>query len=318
MMDRRDFIVRSAAAACGFGLAPRIGIAQSMPQSPKPLFLISLAQWSIHRGLESKSIDPLDFARIAKQDHDIDAIEYVSTFYKANATNSEYLRQLKQRADDHGVRSMLIMCDDEGDLGDPDSRKRQTAVENHHKWVQAAKFLGCHSIRVNARSKGSPEEQQKLVVDGLSKLTDFGAQHDINIIVENHGGLSSNGAWLVSVIKAVNHPRCGTLPDLGNFRIGKKPDGSDELYDRYQGVQEMMPFAKAVSAKSYDFDSAGNETTIDYRRMLRIVLDAGYHARLGIEYEGQRLSEPDGIRATKALLEKIREELSADPRYRPS
>jgi len=212
---------------------------------------------------------------------------------------------MKQRAVDAGVRSLLIMIDGEGALGDPDDAKRTQAVENHYKWVEAAQALGCHSIRVNAASGGSYEEQLELAADGLRRLTEFGAKHDLNVIVENHGGLSSNGAWLAAVMKKVAHPRCGTLPDFGNFRISK-----DEHYDRYQGVKEMMPFAKAVSAKSHDFDEHGNEKHTDYQRMVKIVLDAGYHGYIGIEYEGSALSEPDGIRATKRLLERVREELS--------
>jgi sugar phosphate isomerase/epimerase len=214
---------------------------------------------------------------------------------------------MKKRAADNGVRSVLIMCDDEGDLGNSDAKARTQAVENHYKWVDAAKYLGCHSIRVNARSnpKLSYEEQMKLAADGLRRLTEFGAKHQINVIVENHGGLSSNGKWLAGVMKEVNLPRCGTLPDFGNFRIN-----NNEEYDKYQGVAELMPYAKGVSAKSYDFDDKGNETTIDFRRMLKIVLDAGYHGHLGIEYEGNRLSEPEGIVATKKLLERLKDEMA--------
>jgi sugar phosphate isomerase/epimerase len=197
------------------------------------------------------------------------------------------------------------MIDDEGALGDADEARRKQAVENHYKWVEAANFLGCHSIRVNAQSQGSYEEQLDRAADGLRRLTEFGAAHQMNVIVENHGGLSSNGAWLAAAIKKVNHPRCGTLPDFGNFNLG---DGRQ--YDRYKGVQEMMPFAKGVSAKSGDFDEQGNERNIDYFRMLKIVLDAGYRGHLGIEYSGNGLSEPDGIRATKKLLERVRTELS--------
>ena len=187
-----------------------------------------------------------------------------------------------------------------------DKTKRKQAVENHYKWVEAAKFLGCHSIRVNAQSQGSYEEQLARAADGLRRLTEFGASHEINVIVENHGGLSSNGAWLASVIKKVNHPRCGTLPDFGNFNLG-----NGEQYDHYKGVKELMPFAKGVSAKSGTFDEQGNETRIDYRRMMKIVLDAGYHGYVGIEYSGNVLSEHDGIRATKKLLERVRTEMSA-------
>jgi sugar phosphate isomerase/epimerase len=271
----------------------------------KPLFEISLAQWSLHRALFSKQIDNLDFARATKNDYGISAVEYVNQFFKDKAQDKTYLAEMKKRASDAGVRSLLIMCDAEGALGDPDAAKRQKAVENHYKWVEAAIFLGCHSIRVNAQSAGSYEEQMEFAADGLRKLTEFGASRRINVIVENHGGLSSNGAWLSSVIRKVNHPRCGTLPDFGNFNLG-----GGQQYDRYQGVKELMPFAKGVSAKSHDFDESGNETRTDYRRMLKIVLDARYRGFIGIEYEGNKLSEPDGIRATKKLLEKVREELS--------
>ncbi|MFC1639883.1 sugar phosphate isomerase/epimerase family protein, partial [Gemmatimonadota bacterium] len=242
-----------------------------------------------------------------REDYGIDAVEYVNQFFKDKASDMAYLTELKSRADDNGVRSVLIMCDGEGALGDPDDEARTTTVENHYRWVEAAKFLGCHSIRVNAQSQGEPDEQRSLVVDGLSRLTEFAAPLEINVIVENHGGLSSNGAWLSSVISAVAQPHCGTLPDFGNFRLQ-----DEDWYDRYQGMTELMPFAKAVSAKSNVFDEHGNERNIDYERVMRIVLDAGYRGYVGIEYEGTELSEPDGIRATKAILEKIRSNLEGE------
>jgi sugar phosphate isomerase/epimerase len=304
VVDRRSFIKQSAHMAASLGLAS-LADTELPAQKKKPLFLISLAQWSLHRALFARQLDNLDFARAARNDYGIDAVEYVNQFFADKAKDRQYLAEMKKRAGDLGVTNVLIMIDREGALGDPDEAKRRQAVENHYKWVEAARFLGCHSIRVNAQSSGSYEEQMNLAADGLRRLTEFGAAHGINVIVENHGGLSSNGAWLAAVIKKVNHPRCGTLPDFGNFKISET-----EEYDRYKGVAEMMPFAKAVSAKSHDFDEQGNEVHTDYRRMVKIVLDAGYHGRLGIEYEGSRLSEPDGIRATKKLLERVREELA--------
>jgi L-ribulose-5-phosphate 3-epimerase len=197
------------------------------------------------------------------------------------------------------------MCDGEGNLGDVDEAKRKKAVDNHKRWVEWAKFLGCHSIRVNASSSGTPDEQSERAADGLRMLTEFSKSMGINTIVENHGGLSSNGDWLAKTIKAVGLPECGTLPDFGNFPSGKNG------FDRYKGVDLMMPFAKGVSAKSYDFNAAGDETTIDYRKMMDIVVKKHkYHGFVGIEYEGSKLSEPDGIKATKKLLEVIRGELS--------
>ena len=271
----------------------------------KELFPISLAEWSFHRALFAKTLDHLDFARTAKQDFGIEAVEYVNQFFKDKATDQKYLSEMKKRANDLGVRSVLIMIDEEGALGDSDENRRKKAVENHYKWVEAARFLGCHSIRVNAQSQGDYAQQLERAADGLGRLTEFGAQHQINVIVENHGGLSSNGEWLSAVMKKVNNPRCGTLPDFGNFNLG-----NGQQYDRYKGVQELMPFAKGVSAKSMDFDDQGNETKIDYRKMMKIVIDAGYRGHVGIEYSGERLSEPDGVRATKKLLERVRAELA--------
>lgn len=294
-LDRRDFLTTSA----GLALASTLPL-HADEKAKKPLFLISLAQWSLHRAFFGKKLDPLDFPVIAKKDYDIDAVEYVNQFYKGKAKDEKYTAELKKRADDNGVKSVLIMCDGEGSLGDPDEAKRKKAVENHYKWVELAKYLGCHSIRVNAYSQGSAQEQMDRVADGLSRLTEFGAKHDINVIVENHGGLSSDGDWLAGVMRKVNNPRCGTLPDFGNF----------DKYDRYKGVELMMPYAKGVSAKSYHFDDKGNETTIDYRRMMKIVLNANYHGRVGIEYEGGKMSEPEGIRATKRLLDRLLVELA--------
>jgi sugar phosphate isomerase/epimerase len=199
------------------------------------------------------------------------------------------------------------MVDGEGKLGHPVGKERQEAVDKHKKWVEAAAYLGCHAVRVNAASEGSYDEQVKLAADGLRALTEFANPFGINIIVENHGGLSSNGAWLRDTLKLVGHRRCGSLPDFGNFRISEK-----EQYDRYRGVGELMPFARGVSAKSHDFDEKGDETGTDYRRMLEIVVvEHGYRGFVGIEYEGSRLPEDEGITATKVLLERVRDELAA-------
>ncbi len=222
---------------------------------------------------------------------------------------------MKQRADDHGVKSLLIMIDREGNLGDPNKDKRKQAVENHHKWVEAAKFLGCHSIRVNAASGGTYEEQIDRAADGLRQLTEFAAPMGINVIVENHGGLSSNGEWLAAVIKKVDHKHCGTLPDFGNFAINRK---EGEWYDRYKGVKELMPYAKAVSFKTHDFVDERPFVTVDNRwdketdilKMMKIVVDAGYKGYIGIEYEGHELDEYAGIRRSKEMLDQTLAKLS--------
>ncbi|MFQ5792192.1 MAG: sugar phosphate isomerase/epimerase family protein [Acidobacteriota bacterium] len=330
-VDRRNFLRASAQFAAGVALANVTCRAAAEKIPAGPLFRISLAQWSLHRSVFGDSLtmlsgsqfeealhadpdsvlrgelDPLELARTARREFDIDAVEYVNTFFFGRAKDREYLREMKSRAEGEGVRSLLIMCDAEGELGAPDEPARTKAVENHYRWVEAAKFLGCHSIRVNAASRGSWDEQMNLAADGLRRLAEFGDDYGINVLVENHGGLSSNGQWLSGVMQRVAHPRIGTLPDFGNFRIGE-----DETYDNYQGMRELMPYAKAVSAKSHDFDPRGDETVVDFRQMMRIVLDAGYRGYVGIEYEGQRLSEREGIRATKDLLERVRDELTGE------
>jgi sugar phosphate isomerase/epimerase len=304
-LDRRTFLRTTAAAGAALSLGTASRAALAAAEGSRPLFKISLAEWSFHRALKAGKMNNLDFPKVAKKDFDIDCVEYVNVFFMDKANDPSYLKELKKRCDDLGVTSGLIMCDDEGDLGDSDNAKRTKAVKNHYKWVEAAKFLGCHSIRVNARSTGDPKEQHKHAVDGLRRLSEFGAKHDMNVIVENHGGVSSNGGWLAGVIKDVGLKNCGTLPDFGNFNISPT-----EQYDRYKGVAEMMPYAKGVSAKSHVFNAQGDEAEIDYLKMMKIVLDAGYHGYVGIEWEGETPSEHEGVKLTKQLLERVRDKLA--------
>lgn len=308
-------------------------INDSMEIEKQPFFKISLAQWSLHRSffgdalkngfgefvknlhadpesLLRGELDPMDFPSIARNQFGVDAIEYVNTFYFNKAKDTDFLREMKNRCDSEGVQSVLIMCDALGNLGDLDASKRKTAVENHYQWVEAAKYLGCHAIRVNAAGDGTAEEVKDAAVQGLGALSEFGGSNGINIIVENHGGHSSNGAWLASVMKQVDNPRCGTLPDFGNFCITRGEDYScKEEYDRYLGVTELMPYAKGVSAKTHEFDESGNEKNTDFRKMLQIIKDAGFTGFIDIEYEGPTMSEADGILATKRLLERVGAEI---------
>lgn len=299
--SRRSFL-KTCTAAAAAAAAP--GILRAADQK-QPLYKISLAEWSLHRTIRGGKLDNLDFARVTREEFDIEAIEYVNQFFKDKAKDSRYLAELNKRAADHDVKQLLIMVDGEGQLGAADEAERKTTVDNHKKWVDAAKQLGCHSIRVNAASSGSYEEQQQRAADGLRRLSEYAQPLGLNVIVENHGGLSSNGQWLADTIRMVGMDNCGTLPDFGNFTVDHQ---SGETYDRYKGVEELMPFAKAVSAKSYGFDDSGNETTIDYSRMMGIVLDHDYHGYVGIEWEGDEPDEFEGIRLTKQLLERVREQ----------
>ena len=300
-MKRRDFIKDSSLLIGGLAL-PLTSASIFSSCSKQKSLSISLAEWSLHRALYSKEINHLDFISLARTKFEIDAVEYVNTFFFDKAKDKKYLNEMNIIAKDNGVKSLLIMCDNEGNLGDPNNEKRNNAVENHFKWADAAKFLGCHSIRVNARSDNnlSSSEQLNLAADGLNKLVDYCSDIEINTIVENHGGLSSNGKWLSELMKKVAHPNLGTLPDFGNFLIE-----NDNWYDRYLGVEELMPYAKAVSAKSHEFNSNGDEVRTDYKRMMQIVLKSGYSGYVGIEYEGDKHSEYEGIQLTKDLLNKI-------------
>jgi sugar phosphate isomerase/epimerase len=244
---------------------------------------------------------------ITKKEFGINAVEYVNTFFKDKAKDTAYLNELLKRCSDNGVKNHLIMCDGEGNLGELDTSKRMLAIDNHKKWVEAAKYLGCSSIRVNAYGVGSAEDVQKAAIEGLGQLGEYANKENINVIVENHGGYSSDGYWLSTVMKNVGKKNVGTLPDFNNFCLTRDAKNKCiEEYDKYKGTYEMMAYAKAVSAKSMDFDAQGNCIETDYNRMLKIVKDSGFKGYLGIEYEGDKIGEYEGILKTKALLERVR------------
>ncbi len=311
--DRRHFLKLMGGLALGAAGVSCLGPKATTTASNDLFFEISLAEWSLHKALFAKQFDNLDFPAKAKNDFGISIVEYVNQFFKDKANDTAYLNELLKRCNDNGVRNHLIMCDGEGEIGAADAAARMKAVENHYKWVEAAKYLGCSTIRVNAAGQGSREEVAKNAADGLAKLGEFAEKVGINVIVENHGGYSSDGSWLSGVMKAVNRKNVGTLPDFGNFCIRRDPNNWRtclESYDRYKGTQELMPYAKGVSAKSNVFNEAGDETETDYYRMLKIVKDSGWRGIVGIEYEGDVLSEDEGIRKTKALLEKAGKQLA--------
>ncbi len=310
-INRRNFIHQSTLTALGLG----VGVRAFSFHSPmdKPLYDISLAEWSLNKLLFSGKMDHLDFPIDARK-HGIEAIEYVNQFFMDKAEDQDYLKEMKNRAENEGVKSLLIMCDREGRLGAKDEKERIQTVENHKKWVQAAKYLGCHSIRVNGYSIGTNDtgpgdfdEEMKLVSDGLYRLCEYADPYDINVMIENHGGNSSNGKWLSGLMEMTDHPRAGTLPDFGNFRISDI-DGKITSYDSYQGVKELMPYAKGVSVKITTWDDKGNRGDLDYERMMKIVLDAGYRGYCGIEHvaEGREWEE---ITEVKLRLEETREKL---------
>ncbi len=325
-MKRRNFVKNSAVAGVGLSV---LGIysckevkkeatdetgMEEKEESMEPFFKLSLAQWSVHRMIQNGELDPYAFAAKAKE-WGFAGLEYVSQLYDKELKPANYSAEAmaafvdrsNAEAEKHGLQNVLIMIDDQGDLATSDAKTRKEAVENHYKWVDAASAMGCHAIRVNLAGSTDPETWVSNSVDGLSQLATYAKGKNINILVENHGGLSSNATMLAEVMTKVGMDNCGTLPDFGNFCIRRNDpedygSGCADMYDAYKGTTELMPFAKAVSAKSHNFDEAGNETDIDYTRMLQIVKDAGYTGFIGVEYEGDELGEVEGIMATKNLM----------------
>ncbi len=324
-MKRKSLLRNSTFAGVAFILLVSIACKQEKKTEEKstevevmsdaaPFFSLSLAQWSMHNMIREDGADPYSFAQKAKG-WGFSGLEYVSQLYapelEAEGYSQEamdaFVKKSNEAAQKHGLTNVLIMVDREGDLSTSDAAKRQQAVENHHKWVDAAAAMGCHAIRVNLSGSDDPEQWMANSIEGLTSLAMYAKDKGIEVLVENHGGLSSNAALLAQVMEKVGMDNCGTLPDFGNFCIRRNDPadnskGCAEQYDFYQGVRELMPYAKAVSAKSHDFDSAGNETEIDYVKMLGIVKNAGYTGFIGVEYEGNELSEEAGIIATKNLL----------------
>ncbi|MDZ7607582.1 MAG: TIM barrel protein [Cyclobacteriaceae bacterium] len=309
MLSRRDFLTQSILGAGSLLAVPSFAHHQSSGLE------LSLAEWSLHRAIQSGKMDHLDFPSIARNDFGLGAVEYVNGFFggkkmnfKKAATNSAYLNELLKRSKDAGVVNHLLMVDDEGSLAVTNEKERLTAVENHKKWIDAAKFLGCKTIRVNLHGDGKSADKKVASVDSLSRLCEFAAPSNVNVVVENHGSDTSNGAWLADVMRQVNKPNVGTLPDFGNFCIshpwGTIQEGCKEMYDPYKGIAELLPFAKGVSAKTYDFDESGNQPKLDYKRLIEIVKSSGFNGYIGLEFEGNTQSEVDGIKKTKALVER--------------
>jgi sugar phosphate isomerase/epimerase len=309
VMKRRKFLRNSVLGAGTFAITP-LFTCSAMKKELK----ISLAQWSLHRSFENGELDPVDFASIARKKYNIDAVEYVNGFYPGKAEDEAFWKLMKTRSDDAGVKNLIMMVDEEGDLGAAGEKERLAAVENHHKWIRAAAILGIPTVRVNAFGDADLEIYKPAIMDSMARLADYAAPMQINIVIENHGLFSSDAALMAGIMQEVNRPNFGSLPDFGNWCLTAKwgttqDDDCIEAYDRYQGVAELLPYAKAVSAKSYNFNEQGEDTKIDYYRMMKIVKNSSYSGYIGIEYEGTEKSEHEGIIMTRALLERVWEEL---------
>lgn len=326
MNTRRKFVKQLGLGTVGVSLLTALPESLYAKSSTAVKYDISLAQFSLASEFFMGKHDTLQFPARAKNDFGVNIVEYVSMFFADKMNDASFFKELKMRTDDLGVTNHLIMVDDKN-IADLDKAKRNEAVESHYKFVDAAKILGCRSIRVNLGSieqEGSAEEVADAALEGYSKLLEFGDQNEMDIIVENHVGHSCNGKWLANIMKEVNHKRAGVLPDFGNFCVNRtKPETMDlagymatkclEQYDMYLGIEELMPYAKGVSAKTHKFDADGNETQMDFKRIFDIIKKSGFNGIIGIEYEGGLmhaqgmegyLSNEEGIKATKKLIEK--------------
>jgi len=312
MISRRIFLKQSALAAGSLTALSALG----SPSSSESDIKISLAEWSFNRALYAGKIDHLDFPLIASRDFGIKAVEYVNGFFggkkmdfREAGKNAQYLNELLKRSKDAGVFNHLLMVDDEGPLSSTATKERLEGVENHRKWIEAAKILGCLSVRVNLHGEGAADDRKKAAVDSLGRLGEFAKPLGLNVVVENHGSVTSNAEWVVDVMKQVNMPNIGTLPDFGNWCLthpwGTIQDGCKETYDIYRGIKLLLPWAKGVSAKTYDFDAAGEQSLLDYSKLISIVKESGFRGYMGLEYEGtQQKDEYEGVRKTQKLVKK--------------
>jgi L-ribulose-5-phosphate 3-epimerase len=302
-MKRRTFIRNSIWGATALAANPLIA-----RMTGEKALHISLAQWSLHRSFNNNILDPVDFASIAMDKYRIEAVEYVNGFYLDRANDETFWSKMKERSSDAGVKNLIMMVDDEGDLGTADKKERLQSVENHYKWVHAAKILGCHTMRVNAFGDPDREIYRASILDSMARLADYAAESDLNIVIENHGLFSSEATLIAGIIQEVNRPNFGSFPDFGNWCLSAKwgttQGECDHVYDRYKGVAELLPYAKAVSAKSYNFNEQGEDTKIDYFKMMKIVKDSAYNGYIGIEYEGMEKSEHEGIEITRELMKR--------------
>lgn len=334
---RRQFLADAGLLGAAALTAGWTGLAQA-PEADRldePLFKLSLAHWSFHKAIFGPSrndgawfqrtlhgpdpdqvlqgpMDPRDLARVAREEFGLDAVDYVNQLFFGHATDMPYLRDMKQRADDHDVLLVVLMLDQLGNLGDEDDALRRRAIEAHRPWMDAAAFLGARSVRVNANGTGSYLGQLHRSTDSVLQLAEYGDTLGIDVLVENHGGVSNNGAWLNMLMEQAEHPRVGTMVDFDNFMFTDWGERPERRYDRYQGMMEIAPFAKAVSAKVIEYDGAGNEANIDFHRMMRIVLDTGYRGYVSLEYEGDQMSEMEGMRAMVRLMERVRADLTPE------
>ncbi len=300
MMKRRQILKKLAMGAGCAATAPFYSCAKNGTSGESPWLKLAVQQYSFNRQLKSGELAMIDYPGTVVEGTGIKALEYFNGHMEEKAGDTGFFEAVRERCDDLGAANTMMLCRGKDALDSSDPSVRSAAIEGYRPWLEATKILGGQYIRVDVRSDGDPDEQKKHAADGLTALCEVaGNEFDMGIVVENHGGHSGNGKWVADLMKTVGLENCGTLPDFQNFKE----------YDPYLGIEEMMPWAKIVCAKSKEFDEAGNEVNVDYRRMLKIVKDSGFTGYIGIEFEGHGVDPIAGINLTKNLIETVMSEL---------
>ena len=326
--SRRKFLKNTFSVFSTTLLAPNL-FAKKIDKSKMD---IGLQMYSFAPLIMQGKFDLLGFPDLVKNTYGINGAEYWSIPFMGRENDRDFLNDLKRRSDDNGVDNLIILVDDIDiktmqsgpSLASSNKNDRDTAIDYHKKWVDVAKNIGCHSIRINLRSE--EENDQKILEnssESISKLIEFSKQDIISIVIENHGGITGDADWLVSLMKNVDSKHLGTLPDFGTYNFCIKrgnlnfqslSENCEDQYDKYLGVKKLMPYAKGVSAKSHEFDKDGEELSTNYSRMIKIISESNYKGYITIEYEGAMkgmfggegtyLSPHEGILATKKLINK--------------
>lgn len=268
-----------------------------------------LAQWSFNKELFAGQMNTFDFIREAKE-MGFSGVEFVNQFFMDKIEDEAYLDSLRATSEKIGIKNTLLMIDRAGNLGASDEKEREAAVLEHKKWMLAAAHLGCPNIRVNAHGDGSSEEVFEACKSSIAKLLTWGKQRKVGVIIENHGGYSSDGDWLYRLIQELEPYGVASLADFDNWCIERE---NGELwgapcvkeYDRYKGMQQLLPSAKSVSVKAFEFDANGLPVKSDFSRMFRLIRDSGYDGYLAVEFEGHGIDAKEGILKTKALAERF-------------
>ena len=289
IQNRRLFLQSLGIGSCGLSLGTNLfGKDKSDPSR----FPIGIQEYTFNRILRSGKLKHLDYPAMVKKELGIEHVEYWSRPFEGKHTDKKFVGELNSRTKGEGISNVLILVDEKHELDHEKKSERDKSVDLHKGWIDCAAQLGCDAIRVNCRMGGDPKDNLNRAVDGVGRLCEYAKDTSVKVVIEPHGRNSQNPDWLLAVMKELNHPHAGILPDFNNF-------GS---YDRYSAVEKTLPFAPAVCAKALKFDDEGNETHTDYFKMLKIVYESTFSGVISIEFEGHGVDPIVGSRMTQDLI----------------